>query len=551
MTKALKHIKNLRPVMVNLRKGISTGSAKITGFKTTVWASLLAFAFYSIDINDALREVSGAHILTLRSKALRVFEAAQLYRVGRMVQEIVDIDNSEEQGRTVVKQGIDRELDKIKDRYDGLSSLLKHVALDIAATIPAILEVDVNVIYFPQLGFNIAIPLNDYGAAAYTGPDDDWELMFITENRAYFKDFRMREMDEKLGDIYGIICGKAAKLMGSHGHGELKIVHLQRKKSRLYTTWRKGFFDMRILLALTQAASFYKLTRPRMVEQNVIRIKGGRHILQELTVSSYVPNDTLLVGGNESETNDASPSTDSNPSMLLLTGPNYSGKSVYIKQVALIVYLAQIGSFVPADSAELGVTDKILTKINTQESVSKIQSTFMNDLQQISLCLKQVTNRSLVIIDEFGKGTNESDGIGLACGILDYLLCLKSPAKVIAATHFHEIFENNFLALRPRLHLGHMEVHVCEETREVEDQITYLYNCATINGIDPAIVSRANEIASLSARGENIVAACAVLSSEEMRDLEEANSLARGFLEIDFSQGGPDHVKAVFEGLFE
>ncbi|CAG8165377.1 unnamed protein product [Penicillium nalgiovense] len=551
MTKALKHIKNLRPVMVNLRKGISTGSAKITGFKTTVWASLLAFAFYSIDINDALREVSGAHILTLRSKALRVFEAAQLYRVGRMVQEIVDIDNSEEQGRTVVKQGIDRELDKIKDRYDGLSSLLKHVALDIAATIPAILEVGVNVIYFPQLGFNIAIPLNDYGAAAYTGPDDDWELMFITENRAYFKDFRMREMDEKLGDIYGIICGKAAKLMGSHGHGELKIVHLQRKKSRLYTTWRKGFFDMRILLALTQAASFYKLTRPRMVEQNVIRIKGGRHILQELTVSSYVPNDTLLVGGNESETNDASPSTDSNPSMLLLTGPNYSGKSVYIKQVALIVYLAQIGSFVPADSAELGVTDKILTKINTQESVSKIQSTFMNDLQQISLCLKQVTNRSLVIIDEFGKGTNESDGIGLACGILDYLLCLKSPAKVIAATHFHEIFENNFLALRPRLHLGHMEVHVCEETREVEDQITYLYNCATINGIDPAIVSRANEIASLSARGENIVAACAVLSSEEMRDLEEANSLARGFLEIDFSQGGPDHVKAVFEGLFE
>ncbi|CAG8886991.1 unnamed protein product [Penicillium egyptiacum] len=515
MTKALKHVKNLRPVMVNLRKGISTGSAKITGFKTTVWATLLA--------------------------ALRVFEAAQLYRVGRMVQEIVDIDNSEEQGRTVVKQGIDRELDKIKDRYDGLNSLLKHVALDIAAAIPATVDVDVNVIYFPQLGFNIAIPLNDHGAAAYTGSDDKWELMFITENRAYFKDFRMREMDEKLGDIYGIICGKPAKLIGSHGYRELKF-----------------------LLAFTQAARFYKLTRPRMIEQNVIRIKGGRHILQELAVSSYVPNDTLLAGGNESETNDAASFTDSNPSMLLLTGPNYSGKSVYIKQVALIVYLAQIGSFVPADSAELGVTDKILAKINTQESVSKIQSTFMNDLQQISLCLKQVTNRSLVVIDEFGKGTNESDGIGLACGILDYLLCLESPAKVIAATHFHEIFENNFLALRPRLHLGHMEVQVCEETREVEDQITYLYNfrpgrsdksfgtiCAAINGIDPAIVSRANEIASLSARGENIVAACAVLSSEEMQDLEEANSLARGFLEIDFSRGGPDYVKAVFEGLFE
>ncbi|OQE40807.1 hypothetical protein PENCOP_c005G07611 [Penicillium coprophilum] len=557
MTKALKHVRNLRPVMVNLRKGISTGSAKIAGFKTTVWASLLAFAFYAIDISDALREVSGAHILTLRTKALRVFEAAQLHRVGRMIQEIVDIDNSEEQGRTVVKQGIDRELDKVKDRYDGLNSLLKHVALEIAGTIPAAFEVDVNVIYFPQLGFNIAIPLDDYGAAAYTGSDDEWELMFITENRAYFKDLRMREMDEKLGDIYGIICEKEIEIVYDLAQRVLRYENMLVDASDICG-------DIDSLLALTQAASFYKLTRPRMVEQNLIRIKGGRHILQELTVSSYVPNDTLLVGGAESETNDAASSINQNPSMLLLTGPNYSGKSAYIKQVALIVYLAQIGSFVPADSAELGVTDRILTKINSQESVSKIQSTFMNDLQQISLCLKQVTNRSLVIIDEFGKGTNESDGIGLACGIFDYLLCLESPAKVIAATHFHEIFENNYLALRPHLHFGHMEVQVCEETQEIKDQITYLYNfrpgrdnksfgtiCAAINGIDPAVVSRANEIASLSARGENIVAACANLSPGEMQDLEEANSLARGFLEADFSQGGSDHVKAVFEGLFK
>ncbi|QQK46857.1 DNA mismatch repair protein MutS, core [Penicillium digitatum] len=554
--KALKHVKNLRPVMVNLRKGISTGSAKITGFKTTVWASLLAFAFYSIDINDALREVSGAHILTLRSKAVKVFEAAQLYRVGRMIQEIVDIDNSEEQGRTVVKQGVDRDLDKIKDRYDGLNSLLKHVALDIAATIPVTLEVDVNVIYFPQLGFNIAIPLKNHGAAAYAGSDDEWDLMFVTENRAYFKDFRMREMDEKLGDLYSFICEKEIEIVYDLAQRVLRYENVLVDASDLCG-------DIDSLLALTQAASFYKLTRPRMVEQNVIRIKGGRHILQELTVSSYVPNDTLLVGGNESETCDASSFIDSYPSMLLLTGPNYSGKSVYIKQIALIVYLAQIGSFVPAHSAELGVTDKILTKINTQESVSKVQSTFMSDLQQISLCLRQVTNRSLVIIDEFGKGTNESDGIGLACGILDYLLCFKYPAKAIAATHFHEIFENNFLSLQPRLQLGHMEVQVCEET-QVEDQITYLYNfrpgrsnksfgtiCAAINGIDPAIVSRANEIASLLARGENIVAACAVLSLEEMKDLKEANSLARGFLEVDFSRGGPDRVRTVFEGLFE
>lgn len=116
----------------------------------------------------------------------------------------------------------------------------------------------------------------------------------------------------------------------------------------------------------------------------------------------------------------------------------------------------------------------------------------MNDLQQISLCLKQVTKRSLILIDEFGKGTNESgmflkvsvlylpsltyiDGIGLACGTFKYLLSRENPAKVIAATHLHEIFENNFLVQRPQLQLGHMEVRISEDTREAEDQVTYLY----------------------------------------------------------------------------
>ncbi|KAH8425984.1 MutS family protein MSH5 [Aspergillus melleus] len=101
----------------------------------------------------------------------------------------------------------------MKDTYDGLSSLLKQVAIEIATTIPESLEIDVNVIYFPQLGFNIAIPLTERGEAAYVGPVDDWELVFVTENRAYFKDFRMRELDQTLGDIYGLICEKEIEIV--------------------------------------------------------------------------------------------------------------------------------------------------------------------------------------------------------------------------------------------------------------------------------------------------------------------------------------------------
>jgi len=147
--------------------------------------------------------------------------------------------------------------------------------------------------------------------------------------------------------------------------------------------------------------------------------------LQELTVPSYVPNNAFLVGGpgsdlpdegrQRSENTSINHSNDSlsprgieGPSMLMMTGPNYSGKSVYLKQVALIVYMAHVGCFVPADQATIGLTDKILTRIATRETVSRFQSAFMIDLQQVALAMSLATHRSLVIIDEFGKGTESS-----------------------------------------------------------------------------------------------------------------------------------------------
>lgn len=103
--------------------------------------------------------------------------------------------------------------------------------------------------------------------------------------------------------------------------------------------------------------------------------------------------------------------TTEGPSMLIMTGPNYSGKSVILKQIALIVYMAHVGCFVPADRATIGLTDKIITRIATKETVSKIQSAFMIDLQQVSSTIHLATNRSLIIIDEFGKGTDAAGNI--------------------------------------------------------------------------------------------------------------------------------------------
>jgi len=217
---------------------------------------------------------------------------------------------------------------------------------------------------------------------------------------------------------------------------------LDRSTIQVMDSW--SLTDSFSLLALAQGAKTYNFCRPRLTHKNVVQIKGGRyasllpqvllaypvtdsarHPLQELTVPSYVTNDTFLLGGpgtdepgqelkGYGESTQGSTQRTSvhegseGPSMLMMTGPNYSGKSVYLKQIALIVYMAHVGCFVPAERATIGLTDKILTRIATRETVSKFQSAFMIDLQQVALAMTLATHRSLVIIDEFGKGTDSS-----------------------------------------------------------------------------------------------------------------------------------------------
>jgi DNA mismatch repair protein MSH5 len=306
------------------------------------------------------------------------------------------------------------------------------------------------------------------------------------------------------------------------------------------------------MVALALGANKYCWTAPIITEDNVVSICGGRHPLQELAVSTYVTNDCHLIGGSGLCSNANHPGfhkdeLEAEPSMLVVTGPNHSGKSVYLKQVALTVYLAHIGSFVPAERATIGVTDKILTRISTRESVSRNESAFAIDLNQVAFAVKFASRRSLVLIDEFGKGTRPDDGAGLMTALLDHFHSLgPERPRVLAATHFHEIFESGAFGESDGVELGHMDVRVGSEQNRSEDQVTYLYTlaqgrstssfgaqCAALNGVDKAIVERAEAVVVLLARNEDLSAACAKLSPEEARLLEAAETAARGFMAID------------------
>lgn len=252
--------------------------------------------------------------------------------------------------------------------------------------------------------------------------------------------------------------------------------------------------------------------------------------------------------------------------LLVLTGPNHSGKSVYIKQVALIVYLAHIGSFVPADEAAIGITDQILTRISTRECVTENESAFAIDLRQIAFCLKAATRRSLLLIDEFGKGTRADDGAGLMSALLTHFLTLggHSP-RIIAATHFHEIFEGRHVDDH-QLMFAHMDVLMNMNQEQTDHPMTFLYKlaqgrssssfgglCASLNGVDGAVVDRAEAISLLLARNEDLGAACAKLGAEDQRQLEEAEAVAREFLSLsagDLSRSGGirGHLSKILQG---
>ena len=243
-----------------------------------------------------------------------------------------------------------------------------------------------------------------------------------------------------------------------------------------------------VLCSLAETAFKNHFAMPEISDSGVIEIKDGRHpVVEKMSKNSmFVPNDTLL------DCNDNR--------MMIITGPNMAGKSTYMRQVAVITLMAQIGSFVPAKSARIGVVDRIFTRVGASDDIASGQSTFMLEMNEVSSILKNATKNSLIILDEIGRGTSTFDGLSIAWSVAEYIRNKrKIGAKTLFATHYHELTE-----LEEKLD-GVKNYRVA--VKKHGDEITFLrkivrggtddsygIEVAALAGLPSEVISRAKEI---------------------------------------------------------
>jgi DNA mismatch repair protein MutS len=246
--------------------------------------------------------------------------------------------------------------------------------------------------------------------------------------------------------------------------------------------------ELDVLASLAEVAAREGYVRPVLTDDFSLEITSGRHPVVERMMAreKFIPNDIAL-------TEDAR--------MIILTGPNMAGKSTVLRQVGLIVLMAQVGSFVPATKARIGVVDRLFTRVGASDNLVRGQSTFMVEMSETSAILHTATRRSLVLLDEIGRGTSTYDGISIAWSVSEHLHNTVG-CKTIFATHYHELTQlaDNLVAVR----------NYNVQVREVGDQVLFLHRLqpggadrsygievGRLAGLPPAVIKRATELQKL------------------------------------------------------
>ena len=296
---------------------------------------------------------------------------------------------------------------------------------------------------------------------------------YITPELKELEDMILGAEDKLVNLEYDLFCDVRNKIAD-------EVVRIQRTA--------KAVAKLDVFVSLAVVADENHYCRPKITENGVIDIKGGRHPVVEkmITNDMFIDNDTYLDNGSHR--------------ISIITGPNMAGKSTYMRQTALIVLMAQVGSFVPATTAKIGIVDRIFTRVGASDDLASGQSTFMVEMNEVANILRNATSNSLLVLDEIGRGTSTFDGLSIAWAVVEHISNPKLlGAKTLFATHYHELTElegklnnvNNYcIAVKEK---GDDIVFLRKIVRGGADK-SYGIQVAKLAGVPDSVIERAKEI---------------------------------------------------------
>ena len=373
----------------------------------------------------------------------------------------------------IIKLGYDEEIDKLKTaQTEGKNWLIQLEAEEKEKTGIKNLKVGFNKVF----GYYLEVTKSFLEKV----PDRYIRKQTLTNAERY--------ITEELKTLENQILGAEERVVNLEYEAFTKIRGKIAKNVRRLQTTSEVISTLDVLASFAQVAEDMNYCMPEINDTGIIDIKNGRHPVIEkiIGVGTFVENDTYL---------------DKNENRLaIITGPNMAGKSTYMRQVALITLMAQVGSFVPAESANIGVVDKIFTRVGASDDLSMGQSTFMVEMMEVATILKEATKNSLVILDEIGRGTSTYDGLSIAWAVAEYIADTeKCGAKTLFATHYHELTElenkidgikNYSIAVKEK---GEDIIFLRKIVKGGTDE-SYGIHVAKLAGVPKVVTTKANEI---------------------------------------------------------
>ena len=373
----------------------------------------------------------------------------------------------------IIKLGYDEEIDKLKTaQTEGKTWLVQLEAEEKEKTGIKNLKIGFNKVF----GYFIEVTKSYLDQV----PDRFIRKQTLTNAERY--------ITEDLKNLENQILGAEEKVINLEYNAFVEIrEEISKNVTRLQTT-SEVISSLDVLTSFAQVAEDFNYCMPVVDSSGTIDIKNGRHPVIEKILGEgiFVENDTFLDKGDNR--------------LSIITGPNMAGKSTYMRQVALITLMAQCGSFVPAESANIGVVDKIFTRVGASDDLSMGQSTFMVEMMEVATILKEATPNSLVILDEIGRGTSTYDGLSIAWAVAEYIADKqKCGAKTLFATHYHELTElenkiegikNYSIAVKEK---GEDIIFLRKIVRGGTDE-SYGIHVARLAGVPKVVTQKANEI---------------------------------------------------------